>query len=249
MTMHLVGYESSASLAALTALVPIPDGTVAISGNDIRVPVGMSNVNFVASMINSATATLRSQLQAPSLRSVLNFDIGPIKNGLVFGSLPPCARMWDTPLPLIALEPLDAMIQNGAAVMNRTFLSLCDGIIKPVTGKIFTIRATGTASLVTASWVNTALTFGQTLPAGHYQLVGLRAWSANGCAARVFPVGGNWRPGTLMGNLEADIEWIDFRYGNTGIWCEFDNTTPPSIDVMGITDTAQVFFLDLIKTN
>lgn len=248
MSMHMVGFETSASEAALTAITPIPDGTVAISGNDLRVPTGLTWVNFAAAMINSATATLRAQLQSPSLRSTLNFDLGGIVNGLIFGNLPPSARMWDTPLPLAALEPLDFMIQNGAAVMNRGFIMLADGPVKPVTGQIFTVRCTAAASLVTATWVNSALTFGQTLPAGHYQVVGMRCWSANSCAARLFFIGGAWRPGVLTQNTETQTEWFDFRYGNIGVLGEFDNTTPPSIDIMGITDTAEVVFLDLIKT-
>lgn len=247
--MHLVGYETSASNAALTAITPIPDGTVAISGNDVRVPTGMSNICLAAAMINSATATLRAQIQAPSLRSVLNFDISPIANGLVFPTLQQSSRMWNTPLALQALEPLDVFVQNGAAVMNRAFIMLCDGPVKPVTGRVYTVRCTGAASLVTATWVNTALTFGQTLPAGQYQVVGLRVWGANACAARLFFVGQGWRPGVLCSTAEANQDYLDFRFGNTGVWGAFDSTTPPSLDVMGITDTAQVVLLDLIKVS
>lgn len=249
MSLHTVGYELSGSESALTALTPIPDGTVQIQNNDIFVPKGMNQLVAAAAMINSATATLRAQVQAPSLRSILNFDIGPIVNGLVFGSLPPMNRLWQTPLQLQDNEPLDVFVQNGAAVMNRAFLWIADGAVKPTTGKIFTLRATGAASLVTASWVNTAITFGQTLPSGHYQCVGFRAWSANGCVARLFFKNSPWRPGVPMGNAEAHDTWPDFRYGNIGVLGEFDNTVPPSVDVMGITDTAQVFFLDLIKTS
>jgi hypothetical protein len=249
MTMHLFGYEQSVSLAALTAITPIPDGTVIVSGNDVRVPTQLPNLCFAAGMINSAAATLRAQMQSPLLRSVLNFDIPGLTNGLIFGNLPVAARMWNTPLPLAPLEGLNAFIQNGAAVMNRVFASFCDGPIKPVTqGQIFTVRATAAASLTTATWVNASLTFGQVLPAGHYQCVGARSWSANGCAFRFFPNGGFWRPGALMVNTEVQDSWLDFRYGNTGVWFEFDNTTPPTVDFMGITDTAQVVFLDLIKT-
>lgn len=247
MSMHVVGYETSASQAALTALVPIPDGTVQIQNNDVFVPKGMNNIVAAAAMINSATATLRAQLQAPSLRSILNFDVGAIKNGLVFGSLPPMNRMWNTPLQLVEGEPLDFTAQNGAAVMNRGFVWLADGPVKPVGGRIYTVRCTGAASLVTATWQNTALTFGQALPSGDYQVVGFRAWSANGCVARLFFKASGWRPGVPMGNTEADDTWTDFRFGNMGVLGEFNNLTPPSVDVMGITDSAQVFFLDLIK--
>ena len=245
---HTVGYELSASQAALTAITPIPDGTVAIAGTDVRVPKGMNNIICAAALINSAVATLRAQIQSPLLRSILNYDISPIANGLVFGTIPRLCRMWTVPLALAELEPLDVFVQNGAAVMNRAFIWLADGAIKPVTGKIYTVRCTASATLATATWVNSALTFQQTLPAGHYQLVGMRAWSANGVVARVFFVGGPWRPGVPMVNAEDNNEWIDFRFGTIGVWGEFDNTTPPSVDFMGITDTAQVVYLDLIKT-
>jgi hypothetical protein len=157
-------------------------------------------------------------------------------------------RNWYNPFPLVVNEPLDVFVQNGAAVMNRAFLWIGDGPVKPVQGKIYTVRATATASLVTASWVNSTLTFQQTLPAGHYQCVGLRAWSANGCAARIFFVGSPWRPGVLMVNSEANNEDFYVRYGNIGVFGEFDNTVPPTIDFMGITDSAEVVMLDLIKT-
>lgn len=248
MAMHMVGFETSASEAALTAIVPIPDGTVTISGNDLRVPTAVNMIVSAAALINSAAATLRAEIQTPSLRATLNFDINPIVNGLVFGTLARCMRMWQTPLQLVTNESINFMIQNGGAVMNRGLLIMADAPVSPVKGKIFSVRATGAASLVTASWVNTSLTFGQVLPAGHYQLVGLRAIGANLVAARVFFVGGQWRPGTYACNVGDNNEWPDFRYGNTGVWGEFDNTTPPSIDCLGITDTAQEFILDLIKT-
>ena len=245
--MHTIGYELSASQAALTAITPIPDPTLRVTGNDFLVPPGMNNIVLAAAMINSTAATLRAEVQSPSLRATLNFDISPINNGLVFGSIPRLNRLWQSPLPLVGGEPLDVFVQNGAAVMNRAFLTLADGAVSQTTGKIYTIRATGTASLATASWVNTTLTFGQTLPYGTYNVVGFRAWSANGVFSRIFFVGYPWRPGAPMLNAEDNNEWIDFRYGNTGTWGQFVNTVPPTVDVMGITDTAQVFLLDLIK--
>lgn len=247
--LHLIAYETSASQAALTAITPVPDGTIAISGNDIRVPLQLNYVVAAAGMINSAAATLRCQIQAPSLRAFLNFDINPIVNGLVFGSLAKVAKMWQTPLQLTPNEPMDFMVQNGAAVMNRGLIWLADGPIGPVKGKIYTVRGTGAATLVTATWVNTAVTFSQTLPAGNYQVVGFRAVGANLVAARIFFVGGVWRPGVPAANVSADNEWPDFRYGNLGVLGVFDNTIPPSVDCLGITDTTQEFEFDLIKVS
>jgi hypothetical protein len=249
MTMHTVGYETSGSNAALAAITPIPDGTVVISGNDIRVPADLKNICWTAGQINSAAATLRAQLTSPSLRAQIPFDISPIRNGLTFGSLPPVMRMWDTPLPLVGLESLDFQVQNGAAVMNRGFLSFCDGPIKPVTGNIYSIRFTLAATLATATWANSQITFQSVLPYGTWMCVGARVWSANACAFRMFPIGAAYRPGGLAGSTESDQEWLDWRYGNIGNWFQFNSTTPPTVDVMGITDTAQVGILDLIKVS
>jgi len=246
--MTTAAYETSASEAALTSITPVPDSHLTIVGNDIRVPDGMNNICGAAALINSAVATLRAELVAPSLRATINFDISPINNGLVFGSLPRLVRNWASPLPLVVNEPLDLQIQNGAAVMNRGLVWFCDGPPKPTTGKVYTVRATTSIALVTATWVNGPLTFGQTLPAGKYQIVGMRIWSANGVCARVFPVGAFWRPGVPMVNAEDNNEWLEFRYGGLGVWGEFLNTTPPTFDMLGITDTAQVVYLDLIKS-
>lgn len=244
-----VGYETSGSFAALTAITPIPDPTVAVISNDIRIPVQLPNLLAVAPLINSVAATLRVQIVTPSLRTILPFDSSPINNGLVFGAPANLDRMWSNPIPLVGLEPMDAFIQNGAAVMNRVFCWLGDGPNKPTGGKIYTVRATASATLVTASWVNSgALVFATTLPTGHYQVVGFRAESANQVAARIFFVGYPWRPGVPSASSTVTTEWPEFRYGGLGVWGEFDNTVPPTIDFMGITDTAETVYLDLIKT-
>lgn len=246
--LHTIGYELSSSLAALTALTPIPDPTLRVAGNDFFVPNGPSQLAMAFGMINSAAATVRLQIQSPSLRATLNVDINPVTQGLVFPALAGGLFLQNNPLPLVVNEPLDVFGQNGAAVMNRCFLWLSDGPIKPVTGKIFTVRATAAATLVTASWVNSSLTFGQALPSGHYQCVGFSAWSANLCAARIFFVGSPWRPGCIGTTAENTIQNLAFRFGGLGVLGEFDNTVPPTVDFMGITDTAQVVYLDLIKT-
>lgn len=249
MPMHVVGYETSGSEAALTAITPIPDGIVQITGNDILVPPTVNNVIIAAAMINSATATLRAQLSAPSLRATVPVDLSPIVNGLVFGSLPRIIPFVNSPLPLVVAEPLDLLIQNGAAVMNRGFVTFADSSPKPTTGKVYSVRFTLSITLATATWANGSITFSTTLPAGNYQLVGSRVWSANSVYHRYFFKGSFFRPGAPCLNAEDNNEWPLFRVGNLGVWDQFNNVTPPSVDVMGITDTAEVGFMDLIKVS
>jgi len=246
----MVAYESTASLAVLTALTPVPDGTVAVIGNDIRVPAALPYAVGAAAVINSSAATLRMQLVSPSLRAIFPVDMSPITNGTFVNGVNNTMNLWFTPLPLVALEPLDVFAQNAAAVLNRALVWFGDGPVKPTIGKIYTIRATASATLVTATWVNSgSLTFASTLPAGHYQLVGLRSWSANQCAARVFFVGYQWRPGVAATQTEGGNDPLYQRYGQLGVFGEFDNTVPPTIDFLGATDTAETMYLDLIKTS
>lgn len=249
MPIHLAGYETSASEAALTAITPIPDGVVQIQSNDILVPSTVNNICYAAAMINSAAATLRVQITSPSLKAVVPIDVSPIANGLVFPGPPTAIRAGYAPYPLVVAEPLDVLVQNGAAVMNRCFIWFCDGPVKPVVAKSYSIRFTTSITLVTASWVNGALTFSTALPAGNYQVIGMRLISTNGCAARLFFKGSFFRPGVPVGAADATNEWPDFRWGNYGVWDVFNNITPPSVDVMGITDTAQVGYLDVVKVS
>lgn len=245
-----VAYESTASLAALTAITPVPDPTVAVIGNDIRIPVALPNMLGAAAMINSALGTPRMQIVTPSLRALVPFDVNPIINGLTFTNWLAFDNLLLSPVPLVGLEPMDAFAQNGAAVVNRLVVWLGDGPVKPTTGKIYTIRATSTSTLVTATWVNSgALTFASTLPTGHYQVVGFRAFSTNMVSARIFFVGYPWRPGVTGDASDGTAFNVPFRYGAAGVWGEFDNTVPPTIDTLGVTDTAQTMFFDLIKTS
>lgn len=245
-----VAYESTGSFAVLTAITPVPDPTVAVIGNDIRIPVQLPNLLGVACSINSVASAPRAQIVTPSLRAIVPFDVTPIVNGLVFGDGFFMAPLFNTPVPLVGLEPMDAFVQNGAAVVNRVIAQLSDGPIKPTGGKIYTIRATASATLVTATWVNSgALTFASTLPTGHYQVVGFRSISTNQAAARIFFVGYPWRPGIIADTAEGNLQAPYFRYGNWGVWGEFDNTVPPTVDFLGVTDTAETLYFDLIKVS
>jgi len=67
---------------------------------------------------------------------------------------------------------------------------------------------------------------------------------------RFVPIGEAFRPGGLGSNL-LGIKTIDLqRNGGMGVWCEFDQITPPSVDFLkGIAAGADdpVLHLDLIK--
>ena len=90
-------------------------------------------------------------------------------------------------------------------------------------------------------------TFPVSLAAGKYQVVGMRANGTNLVAARLVFGNQGPRPGCPAVNDEVDQDYPLFRDGKLGVWGEFTNSNPPTLDALGVTDTAQEVFLDLIQ--
>lgn len=246
---HLAAWGQSSDLAGvLTALNAVQDPVLTTSGADIRVPKELPFIIGQAALLGNATPA-RAQISSPSLRAMVNLDIEPIVGALVFGSFPEQLVHPDSPIPVVANESLNfnAQATGGVATENYGLAWLADGPQQAVKGAIYTVRATAAVTLAANTWVNGNLTFAQTLPAGSYQVVGMRARGTNLVAARLVFVGGQWRPGVAAVNALGNVDPWAFRYGGLGVWGQFDNTTPPTVDCLGVTDSAQTFDLDLIK--
>jgi len=146
--------------------------------------------------------------------------------------------------------PLNAQAaEDGAgAQISNALAWLSDGPIAPVTGIMRTVRTTCAITLTAYAWSNGALTFDQTLPAGRYQIVGMRAESTGLIAARLVTPASPWRPGVIGFDAESDVEPDRFRYGRCGVFSEFDHDAPPTVDFLSVSaDTAETVHLDLIK--
>ena len=242
-------YESVDPAGAFVNLNAVPDQHVFVSGDDIRVPYKLNHVIGSAVAINDLTVAPRARLESPSLRSFVNYDLQPIVNGLVFGNPPEGILFPDAPLVLTPDESLNlAVLSNpAAAVVHYGLVWLADGPQPPVKGAAFSVRATAAATLSAGLWVNSAVTFSQTLPAGKYQIVGMRAVGTNLVAARLVFIGAAHRPGVAACNLAADNDHYLARRGGLGVFGEFDSNTPPSVDCLGVTDTAQEFVFDIMR--
>jgi hypothetical protein len=246
---HLVAYEQSVDPAsAVTNINAIREEIVFTNGVDIRVPSLLPNVLGYAVTINDASL-VRAQLASPSLRQLANIDVEPIVQALVFGSYPEVTYLPDGPIPLTPDEALNlAVLSDPAApVIHRGLVWLCDGPVNQSKGEIITVRATSAVTLVTGTWVNGALTFLQSLPAGKYQVVGMRARGTNLVAARlVFPEQVA-RPGVAAVNAIGDLDHPMQRAGRLGVWGQFPHTNPPTVDCLGVTDSAQTYIFDLVR--
>ena len=250
MTMHLAAFYQSVNPAgALTQIDAVPDQAISTNNVNLVVPSAVNNLLGEVAL-SASTGPLYGQVQSPSLRQLANQDVLPILAAVTFGGNPIGSYHFMNPRQLVANESLNFAINatGGAAAANYGLVFLGDGAVKPTTGNMFTVRATGAAALAAGTWVNTPLTFDESLPSGTYQVVGFRAVGTNLVAARMVFLGSGWCPGVPAQNAVGDRDWDYGRYGALGVFGQFDVNQPPTVDCLGVTDTAQTFVLDLIKS-
>lgn len=247
---HLAAFtESQDTGGVLTYCAALFDGILTVAGDDISVPEGLPNLGAVLAL--GATIT-QARLEAPSLRRTILLDVRPLNVGAEPLSPYPIINLFDNPLPLDPFESIRALVAEGAAGAERetVLVWLTDSPATPVRGEIFTLYGTAAVTLTANAWTSAAITWSQTLPAGTYQVVGMRAESAGLVAARLSFVGQSFRPGCVGLDAAADIEHSIFRYGNLGVWGEFAHNQPPNVDFLSVSaDTNEYVWLDLVRVS
>lgn len=256
MPFHTAAFIQSIDPAGVfTAITAAADQVLTIVGTDIRVPT-LRQLIAAAAGVETAVAS-QARLTSPSLRIRSLFRIEPF-NGAAAAAVEPASPQVVTdlrgrPVELVAGENLNAELNSNpvAAQTQWVVVWFADRSPEPVSGAIFTVRATAATVLVGNAWTNAALTFVEDLPRGRYQIVGFRALSAGLVAARLVFVGegaAGWRPGVLGTDLETDLEHPMFRYGQLGVFGEFEDTDPPTVDFLSVSaDAAESVHLDLIQ--
>lgn len=242
-------YESIDGGGVLHNIAGIQDQALSVNGDNVRVPQELPMLAGAAALTAASTLT-GAQVQSPSLRTLANPDISPVVNAVTFGDPPEIFDIFQNPQPLTPAEDLEFLINsdNTGATAEYGVVWLSDGNTQPVSGNIFTVKCTADITLAAGQWVNGNLTFTQTLPAGQYQVVGLRAEGTNLVSARLVFPGGGFRPGVPAVNAVSDLDHSRFRNGMAGIFGTFTEDSPPTLDALGVTDTSQTIYLDLIKT-
>jgi len=247
MPFTLVAFDESQDSATLANIAACADPHVRVVGDDIYVPPAWPHL---AGYYFLGVAFTQGQVLSPTLRRICNLDVEPGDRSAEPSSPPPFHDLFANPIPLEGGEAINcAAAEDGAnGQYSNALLFLSDGPLTPVTGPIFTIRATNASTLTARAWTNGALTFSQTLPRGTYQVVGMRAQSAGLIAARLVFPGLSQRPGCIGFDADGDLEPQRFRKGNAGVWGEFVHDAPPTVDFLSVSaDSSQVVHLDLIK--
>lgn len=248
---HLAGFFEDVDQAnVLSAIAAMPDQSLNTSGDNLTVPADLPFLSGAA-LLTAATTFTSAQIRTPSLRTLANYDLSAYTGADDFANPPNIDYFMGNPKRLVGTEDMQFLTDtdHAAAIEIQGFVWLSDGPITPVTGEQFTVRCTSAITLAQGVWTNGNLTFTQDLPAGTYDVVGMKSIGANLQASRLVFIGGKYRPGVPGCADNADPGETLFRNGRSGVFGSFNQNALPSVDCVGITDTAQTHFLDLIKTS
>lgn len=252
MLQTIAWYQSVDPAGAVVQLNAVADQSVRVSGADIYCPPLTQCIALAGGAESTVAPYMR--FASPSQRRRTTTYINPLNTAAAAAVKPvsphAVADFRFNPIPLVSGEQLNMELSSNpaAAQIQWGVAWLADAPIKPVEGPIFTVRATGSATLVAGSWSNVPLTFTEDLPRGRYQIVGMGAVSAGCIAARVVFIGGQYRPGVLGQATIATIPSSIFRNGTFGIFGEFEDTDQPTVDFLSVSaDTTEEVFFDLIQ--
>ena len=242
-------YESIDPAGVMQPIAAVYDDTVTTNGDDMRVPPEMPFLLGEMAFINDVTVANRAAITAPSLRQFAAYEIAPIVEAAVMSN-PPAADMHPmSPIQLVPDESMnfEVLSNPAAAAAHYGLVVMGDGALQPVQGAIYTVRATASITNVLGSWVAGALTLGEDLPIGNYNVVGMRVLEATSVAARLIFKGSASRPGCPCVADEDNLDVPYFRKGGLGIWGQFHTNTPPSLEILGAAGAVTpVVMLDLM---
>jgi hypothetical protein len=244
-------YQSAAAAGGAVTLNDIPvaptDQTTTIVNGHPIYPVG---ILLYAAYVVGATTITQAQLTTPKLRAINPCELAPIDASATETNRPPLVEFFHHPL---SLNPIDEnqmlFTTSGAAAQVYIGAWFGDGNWNVPQGDLFTIKLTASVTTVAQAWASGALTFATGLPSGRYAVVGMSCTGANGLFARLIFPNQVWRPGALCGTAQNFINSRYTRWGNLGVWGEFETFAIPQLEVYGNGAATSTFtcLLDIIR--
>lgn len=246
MPFTLVGWAQSVNTGnVLAEFDALDDPHIRVEGKNIICPT----LNQLLGAFACGASLTKARITSPSILKKWELELAPLNVGAEPVVPLPYLDLFDSPIPLVASEGIRAKMagSEAAAEYKVCLIWLGDKAITPVKAPYQTIKATSTTTLTPYKWTNGRLSFEQILPAGRYQVIGMRAQSAGLIAARLVFTGYAWRPGVIGFDAIGDIEPLRFRYGNMGVFGEFTHDSPPTVDFLSSSaDTSEEVYLDLV---
>lgn len=250
--IHTIAFSESIDAGGtLVNIAAVVDPSLRTEGDNVVVPRSVNQI-FAAQAMVGTTAT-RAYLISPKLRRLNPYEIQPLITGLVPTDTPDMPMHPENPVPLEYNENLTAEFSADPAAAEQVSIIVwfTDGPIQPQGGELFRARFRFTGAATAGIWNNYTIDFIDELPSGVYACGGSYLSGTGFVAARWYPIGGEWRPGfapTQNLGQRSDMRFRDFRLGR---WFEFDQTQPPSIDILtssNLSSATHEGVMDLIKT-
>jgi len=243
-----IAFCQAAAVTTEENIAGVADQHARVSGDDIYV----GKYNQVVGIVGGGHSAQTLRLVSPSLRRLFNPYVHPLYSGAAdaYWFVTPVYK-GPNPIPVETNEALNALItvsEVHATPRNFCGVNLSDGPLTPVHGDIRTLVIEADATMTIGVWTNHSLTLPTDLPVGRYQVVGAQCRSNNVGIFRLVPVGADHRPGGLIDAGDKHLDTTGQREGKLGVWCEFDQLTPPTLDVcMPTAGTWYSLKLDLIR--
>lgn len=249
---HLELYSSSiASGTTLIQVNAVQSNIYPLASNGFLVQA----LRQVASVVTIGSGAIRAQLQSPTLRSQPFVDMVPVNRSTGAESPVRFADFTSAPLQVSSNEELDAFAaqNSGSSGFVNVIVMFTDGPIRPAaSNNAITVHATATTTVTAHAWSAVTFTLDTSLDPGTYSVVGMRAYSATGIAARLIPNSGGqtYRPGVPMVQAYDTTDFKYARYGMMGQLITFSTTALPQVELYcSSADTAEELWLDLVQTS
>lgn len=244
---HVVAFEESVDNTPNTEMDLVVDQIV----NGEAGQAYFQEDRRVVGIYGSSATIQRCRITSPKLRQVYIPYVFPLNGALLPAQDPNMMDLRNNPMELRGLERFVPEVTSGIACGSEQayVVMFCQqqSSVAP-SGEKYTLRATGTTTLVQATWVDVPLTFDQQIARGRYAIVGGHLQSATAIAWRLILENQVDRPGGLGQALLTSRSHKMFRCGGLGNWGEFFSTGLPRLQVLANAgDTAQSLFLEVVR--
>lgn len=247
---HVVAYFNTTGGALTLADSPaITDGWATVQNNHFIFP---NDMTLLGGMAFADTIT-RCQLSTPHWRFLGNPELQPL------------LTIWDDDVAIVSpffgpryvtipqIDEVQALVSTSGAATNGVLVGLFLAP-KPLNlnvpvGDVYPVQFTASITRATGGWARGNITFGTSLPAGTFSVVGMDLIDPSSQLARLRFQSYTMLPGIPtrkdVNGTQRDI----FRYGRLGNWGQFENTAQPSLEIFSVggTATTQTGTMDLIK--
>jgi hypothetical protein len=269
--LFTVSDTSSGANTFVQAVAFTPDNVLPVQGNGFTV---LSDIPYFCHMIGIGAHIVHTRAQAVSMLPYPYMTVSPNNRGSAAESPVRLLDLSMTPMPLRVTEEFDVFVtqNSGGTETEYVLVNWCDGPPAPLTfqlmpggvptgvpqvGRAFSVHWTASTTLTAAGWSQVAPVFDQTLPAGSYALIGMRAYSATALFARMFPLMlSNRRPGGVGVRAYDSMDpWFQRAWPITGgkvvapmgVWMSFYQNVPPNVEFFATSaDTAEEGWFDLV---